>query len=215
MVIPSSSYAFNPCLPCSCLWRNADVATLRLPLPTSPIRHFLRTFFLRFSVFGATLTLSLTRLPLTRFHHSMGMSTGPVFSAFQKRRVQGLGGRGHLFSLLCTAIVSNALFLLYLFIFVLFSLLWRKQKVSKKTVVYNHTRSATIVQLYYIVQKHYTLPPEETRRLWRRCVCVCAFCFCFIVFVIGVSMMASLVACRNRQKKRAKRNGTNGILKSR
>ena len=62
-------------------------------------------------------------------------------------------------------------------------------------------RKATIVQLYYIVQEHYTLPPGEKRRSWRRCVCVCAFRFCFAGFgglLIGMLMMASLVACRNR-----------------
>ena len=30
-----------------------------------------------------------------------------------------------------------------------------------------------------IVHEHYTLPPGEKRRSWRRCVCVCVFRFRF------------------------------------
>ena len=116
------------------MWRNADVATSRLPLPTPTHPSFSAHIFPSLFRFRAALTLSLQGSRCPHFHYSMGMSTGPMFSAFQKRRVQGLGGRGHLLSLLCTATVANALFfVVFVHFFVLLSLLWRKQKFSKKT----------------------------------------------------------------------------------
>ena len=66
----------------------------------------------------------------------MGVSTRPVFSALQKRRVQGLGGMGHLFSLFCTVTVTNALFLLYLFITLFFSVFFRENRSFRRKNIF-------------------------------------------------------------------------------